>query len=126
MKRLIVDRIVESGNTGVTENRDTICYNCNLINDKIVSHLTDQLTTSEHATTVKIAGRYLCIITLSLSDKSIMVIKNLRRDESELNDIIGEDSDREYVEILKSGFQALKNDDKGYYDFELEIGGIAK
>ncbi len=122
MKKLFVDRIIENGNTGVTQNRETIAYNCELIKDGILDQLTDQLTTSDHATTVKIAGRYICIITLSLSDKSIMIIKNLGRDENELKDILNDLDSGEMIQFVTLAFQALKNDDSGYYDFELEVG----
>jgi hypothetical protein len=122
MKKLYVDRIIENGNTGVTQDRDNITYNCDLIKDGIIDQLTDQLTTSDHATTVKIAGRYICIITLSLSDKSIMIIKNLGRDENELKDILNDIDSGEMIQFVTLAFQALKNDDSEYYDFELEVG----
>lgn len=122
MKKLYIDRIIENGNTGVTQDRESIIYNCDLIKPGVTDQLTDQLTTSDHATTVKIAGRYICIITLSLSDKSIMIIKNLGRNENELKDILNDIESGEMIQFVTLAFQALKNDDSGYYDFELEIG----
>ena len=126
MKKLYVDRIIENGNTGVTQNRETISYNCDLIQYGLTNQLTDALTEHDHASTIKIAGRYICIITLSLSNKSIMVIKNLGRDESELDDIIGDLSTEHDINMVKLGFETLKKDDSGYYDFELESGVIPK
>jgi len=126
MKKLYVDRIIENGNTGVTQDRETITYNCDLIKDGIIDRLTDRLTTSDHATTAKIAGRYICIITLSLSDKSIMVIKNLGRNDNELRDILNDINSSEMIHSVTLAFQALKNDDSGYYDFELEVGSPPK
>ena len=55
-----------------------------------------------------------------------MVIKNLGRKESELNHVLEGIAIPEYIEIVKLAFEALKNDDKGYYDFELEVGSIPK
>lgn len=53
MKKLYVDRIIDNGNTGITQDREKITYNCDLIKDGIISQLTGQLTVSEHATTEK-------------------------------------------------------------------------
>jgi hypothetical protein len=51
-----------------------------------------------------------------------MVIRNLDRKDSELNYILEGIAIPEYIDIVKLGFHALKNDDSGYYDFELEVG----
>lgn len=55
-----------------------------------------------------------------------MVVKNLDRDENELKDILNEIDSGEMIKFVTLAFQELKNDDSGYYDFELEIGAPAK
>lgn len=122
MKILYVDEIINEGLTGLVRDKNKIMKNQDVIQPGMSEALTDYLIEYNQFSQARIAGRFVCITTFSLTEPSIMVIDDLRRDEQKMNELLSELHSTDLIQVVRNAFELFKTDDTGYYDFEIREG----
>lgn len=122
MQKLFVDYLADNGNTGITENKNIIIYNLDIMRPGLGADMLEHLTTKEHFSRAMKAGRFVSITTFSLSGRSMMALMDMRREQASLDDLLIDIKKPEYRQFILDAFAALNNDDSGYYVYELEVG----
>lgn len=122
MQKLYVDHLADEGYTGVVEGKAKIIYNLDVVRPGLKAETLQLLTQQDTFSRALIAGRFVCLTTFSLTDRAMMVILNLKRENAALEDLLTDIKHPEFRQFVIDAYEALKTDDTGYYDYELEVG----
>jgi len=105
---------------------DKIKYNCDLINENLLSKSADLILIHEDITSSFVAGRYVCFLSLSISaGKFDLMFFDFKNSDKSFQNFLHyyKDVVSNYAEKLKYSFDYLKSEyDKNYNEFLLKIG----
>ena len=125
--KLYVDEIKSNGMFGVTNKWDTIKYNCELFGKELMDYFTNAMSDTGNSTAFVAAGRYFCIISISIEKKIFnMIFVDFKKNDDMFYKYINEGLRKEETWARENSiiaFNRLKTTyDKNYNEVELVVG----
>jgi hypothetical protein len=124
--KLFVDDLREGGTLGIVSKADKIFHNAGAIHQALLEELKDSLAKYHVATAIVDAGRFVCVITMSLdATNSSMIIHDLKNDEKRAKGELQVFRTNEMSDRFMAAFQKIgKKSEKELNNFSIVLSDI--